>query len=149
MYREMIVANSPSWPLTLYYAGDCPLCAREINLLKQKADPAKLLFIDINNAQFDAKALGLSQQSMEDLLHARFADGQWVKGVDATYWSWCAAGLGRWVAILRWKAMRPLIEFGYRLFCLMRPHLAWLPHPDGAKRCDLANADNRKPRCKD
>ena len=90
----------PAWPLTLFYDGDCPLCAREIRHLRRHADPACLLFTDVADPAFEAPAPGMSSQQFRDLLHARFADGQWVKGLDATYWSWRAAGLGRWQHLL-------------------------------------------------
>ncbi|SDS83201.1 thiol-disulfide oxidoreductase DCC family protein [Pseudomonas oryzae] len=127
--------NNPSWPLTLYYDGACPLCAREIRLLRRHASAARLQLVDIAAADFDPAPLGLSLARLQERLHARFADGRWVSGLDATFWSWCAAGLGRWAAPLRWPPLRPLLELAYRLFCRLRPHLGWLPHPDGAARC--------------
>jgi len=123
------------WPLTLYYDGDCPLCAREIALLRRRAAPEHLQLVDISAATFDADALGLSHQAMQARLHAHFADGQWLTGLDATLWSWRAAGLGRWAAPLTWRPLRPVLELGYRLFCRLRPHLEWLPHPDASRRC--------------
>ena len=124
-----------AWPLTLYYDGDCPLCAREIGMLRRHATPQRLLLVDIAAADFDPMPLGVSLNAMQDRLHARWADGEWVLGLDASLWSWEAAGLGSWVAPLRWRPLRPLLEWGYRLFCRLRPHLARLPHPDGATRC--------------
>lgn len=124
-----------AWPLTLYYDGNCPLCAREIQLLRRRASLDRLQLIDISDAPFDATALGFTHQAMQNLLHARFADGQWVTGLDATLWSWRAAGLEKWAAPLTWKPLRPLLEWAYRLFCYLRPHLEWLPHPDAARRC--------------
>jgi predicted DCC family thiol-disulfide oxidoreductase YuxK len=93
------------------------------------------LFVDIRDDAFDATSLGFTLEDMESLLHARFSDGTWIKGLDATLWSWRAAGLGAWVAPLSWRFMRPLFNLGYRLFCRSRPYLAWLPHPDGSRRC--------------
>ena len=61
--------------------------------------------------------------------------GQWLTGLDATLWSWRAAGMATWVAPLAWRPLRPLLELGYRLFCRLRPHLDWLPHPDAGQRC--------------
>lgn len=127
------------WPLTLYFDGNCPLCAREIRVLRRYAAEGRLVFVDINKAEFDATALGFTVKQMQASLHACFADGQWVNGLDATLWSWRAAGLGIWATPLTWRALRPLLALGYRLFCRLRPHLAWLPHPDGPGRC----IDNR------
>lgn len=127
--------NKEQWPLTLYYDGDCPLCAREIKLLRRHATPQRLLLVDMSGVEFEAHTFGFTVEQMQDSLHARFADGRWVKGLDATLWSWRAAGLGRWAAPLTWPLLRPLFGVGYRLFCRLRPHLAWLPHPEGNRRC--------------
>jgi predicted DCC family thiol-disulfide oxidoreductase YuxK len=124
-----------AWPLTLYFDGDCPLCAREIQMLRRRASEERLQLVDISTAPFDAAELGFTHQTMQNLLHARFADGQWVTGLDATLWSWRAAGLEKWAAPLTWRPLRPLLELAYRLFCRLRPHLEWLPHPEGGRRC--------------
>ena len=136
----------PLWPLTLYYDGDCPLCAREIAWLRRRADSAKLQLADIRANDFDSKALGYSMAQLQNLLHARFADGQWVTGLDATYWSWTAAG-HIWLARpLAWRWLRPALDDLYRLFCRLRPGLTWLPHPDGAQRChgNVCNTDKKQ-----
>ena len=127
--------RKPAWPLTLYFDGECPLCAREINTLRGRAAAERLRFVDIREQGFEPESMGLTFARMESLLHARFADGSWVTGLDATLWSWRAAGLGFWAAPLSWRWARPLLNAAYRLFCRWRPHLAWLPHPDGAARC--------------
>ncbi|WP_339526500.1 thiol-disulfide oxidoreductase DCC family protein [Pseudomonas sp. EA_35y_Pfl2_R111] len=127
--------KQPCWPLTLYYDGDCPLCAREIQLLRQRADVQRLCLVDIGLDDFHLESVGHSRETLQNRLHARFADGQWVTGLDATLWSWRAAGLERWAVPLTWPAFRPLLELGYQLFCRLRPHLDWLPHPDASRRC--------------
>lgn len=128
--------NKQHWPLTLYFDGTCPLCAREIKILQRQSVESRLLFVDISSDAFDARTLGFTLEQMQSSLHARFADGRWLTGLDATLWSWRAAGLGFWATPLTWRAIRPLLAVGYRLFCRLRPHLAWLPHPDGRRRCD-------------
>ncbi|MGE6790547.1 Predicted thiol-disulfide oxidoreductase YuxK, DCC family [Pseudomonas guineae] len=138
--------KQPHWPLTLYYDGDCPLCAREIRLLRKRASTERLSLIDISQSDFQAEATGHSKETLQNRLHAHFADGQWVTGLDATLWSWRAAGLDRWAAPLTWPALRPLLEFGYRLFCRLRPHLTWLPHPDASQRCTNNQCNSKDPR---
>lgn len=140
------MSHYPHWPLTLYYDGDCPLCAREIRFLSRHADTQRLLLIDIGSADFQADKVGIDSATLANRLHARFADGQWVTGLDATLWSWRAAGLGRWATPLTWRPLRPVFELGYRLFCLLRPHLAWLPHPEAGKRCQRGQcSSDRRP----
>ena len=123
------------WPLTLYFDGACPLCAREVAFLRRRSTAAKLILIDIDGDDFDPIPLGLSIEQMSSCLHARFANDQWVTGLDATFWSWRAAGVGMWAAPLAWRPLRPLLSVLYRLFCRLRPSLAWLPHPEGRQRC--------------
>ncbi|RMU33537.1 Cell division inhibitor [Pseudomonas syringae pv. primulae] len=137
--RYQAVYKKAQWPLTLYFDGECPLCAREIKVLRARAAADRLLFVDISDDVFDASLLGLTLTQMESSLHARFDDGTWVTGLDATLWSWRAAGLGKWVAPLSWPILRPLFTVLYRLFCRFRPHLAWLPHPDGGRRCGTSS----------
>ena len=127
--------TQPKWPLTLYFDGDCPLCAREIKVLRGRATEERLRFVDISEQGFDPRSVGLTFDRMASLLHARFDDGTWVTGLDATLWSWRAAGLGFWAAPLAWRPARPVLNLAYRLFCRWRAHLAWLPHPDGGARC--------------
>ncbi|WEZ87514.1 DUF393 domain-containing protein [Pseudomonas sp. NyZ480] len=123
------------WPLTLYFDGACPLCAREIAFLRRRSTGGGLLLVDIGDADFDPGSLGVTVEQLKASLHGRFANGLWVTGLDATLWSWRAAGVGMYVAPLAWRPLRPLLAGCYRLFCRLRPHLAWLPHPDGALRC--------------
>jgi predicted DCC family thiol-disulfide oxidoreductase YuxK len=113
--------NKEHWPLTLYFDGNCPLCAREITILRRHAAESRLLFVDIDSPEFDAKALGFTFEQMQATLHACFADGRWVNGLDVTLCSWRAAGLGFWATPLTWRALRPLLALGYRLFCRLRP----------------------------
>jgi predicted DCC family thiol-disulfide oxidoreductase YuxK len=77
--------HTPLSPLTLYHDGDCPLCAREIQPLNRHANAQRLLLIDIGSEAFQADCVGID--TLINRLHARFADGQWVTGLDATLWS--------------------------------------------------------------
>lgn len=123
----------PALPITLYVDEACPLCAREIVWLRHHATDDRLILIDIS-----APAFSCWDRSVEQLrgkLHARSADGLWLTGIDATYWAWRAAGQDRWAAPLGWRPLRPLLLLGYWLFSLARPHLGWLPHPEGSLRC--------------
>lgn len=105
------------WPLTLDFDGACPLCAREVAFLRRRSTAAKLIDIDIDGDDFDPIPLGLSIEQLRSCLHAKFANDQWVTGMDATLWTWRAAGVGMWAAPLAW---RPLLAVLYRLFCRCR-----------------------------
>lgn len=124
---------STKLPLTLYVDGACPLCAREVIWLRRHATQERLRLVDISSPGFVSEERSLDQ--LRGKLHARSADGHWLTGLDATYWSWRAAGLGKWAAPLGWRPLRPLLLLAYWLFSLARPHLGWLPHPESSSRC--------------
>lgn len=112
-----------SWPLTLYYDGQCPLCLREIQMFSKRNQSARLHLADISST--DTQPLpGLTREQMLDCLHARFNDGYIVSGIDATYWSYSAVGLGWLVRPLTWRWARPFWQWGYRQFCRVRPLLS-------------------------
>ncbi|WP_462383634.1 thiol-disulfide oxidoreductase DCC family protein [Pseudomonas sp. Marseille-QA0892] len=129
------MSDQDMFPLTLYVDMDCPLCAREINWLAPKADPSRLRFVDVSAPDFDERSAGRSREALNERLHARTADGRWLTGIDATLWSWRAAGHGRWAAPLGWMPLRPLFHVAYSIFARLRPRFGWLPHPEGARRC--------------
>ncbi|MBW8453441.1 MAG: DUF393 domain-containing protein [Pseudomonas sp.] len=140
---------TPDLPLTLYADRSCPLCAREVRWLERQADPTRLRLVDISAAGFDPAGLGVDLPQLRRRLHARSASGIWLTGVDATYWSWRLAGHGRWAAPLGWRPLRPVLRLAYHAFSLLRPHLDWLPHPDGAQRCaERCAAPSSKPRAR-
>lgn len=135
----------PDLPLTLFVDRACPLCAREIRWLERTADPARLLLVDVSATDFSCAGLGKDLSQLRRRLHARSASGVWLTGVDATYWSWRLAGHGTWAAPLGWKPLRPLLRLAYTLFATLRPHLEWLPHPEGASRCGAQCGIRQKP----
>lgn len=83
----------PRWPLRLYYDGDCPLCAREIALLRRRSSEQRLVLIDISSPAFDPTSTPFETKQLQAVLHAQDAEGTWLKGLDATYASWLAADL--------------------------------------------------------
>lgn len=127
--------NSSDLPVTLFVDESCPLCAREARLLRRHAEHARLQLIDISATSFTPSPGGPSLTQLQNRLHAHTASGEWHTGIDATLHSWRAAGLGLWVAPLGLKPMRPLWRCLYSLFVWLKPHLAWIPHPEGKVRC--------------
>ncbi|WP_373185302.1 thiol-disulfide oxidoreductase DCC family protein [Halopseudomonas sp.] len=139
--------TTPDWPLTLFYDGECPLCLREIRMFQRRNDRGRLELIDIANSAADPLP-GLSRQDMLDCLHAHFRDGQLVTGIDATYWSYRAVGLGWVVAPLGWHWARPLWKWGYRQFCRLRPAIARIvpmPGSDAGVSCESDRCRPPKP----
>lgn len=104
-------ADSPEYCDTLYYDGQCPICSREIRSLAAQSDDG-LQFVDIHKA--DLTAVDREQYSRE--LHLQTADGLWVTGLEANVRAWQHTALAPLANVLLWRYVRPLAEFGYRLW---------------------------------
>lgn len=69
--------------LTTYYDGSCQLCSAEIHNLMLRNTDGAVAFVDASAADFDAAALGVTQDALMNALHVRTADGRWLVGVPA------------------------------------------------------------------
>jgi predicted DCC family thiol-disulfide oxidoreductase YuxK len=100
-------------PLTIYFDGSCRLCASEIANLAERAVLGQLVLIDCSPPDFDAHGLPASREQMMNVIHARDASGQWIKGVDVFIAAYRAADLG-WVArFLAHAGLRPHADRAY------------------------------------
>lgn len=93
---------------TLYYDGQCPLCSREIAMLRKASDD-RLDFCDIHEADTGIEGLP-SREELLQVLHIRRADGSLVTALDANVAAWQHTRYGvlwRW---LRWPLIRSLVE---------------------------------------
>lgn len=123
---------SPS--LTLFFDGDCPLCAREIELLRRLDHRRAIEFLDIAAPGFDAAAHGLTQDALMAELTGRLPDGRIVTGMETIRQMYAAVGLGPLVAWTRWPGLRPVADAGYQLFARNRLRLTGRCTPE---RCEL------------
>lgn len=86
-----------SHSLEVYYDGSCPLCRAEIDAIRAvETSAGELAFTDCAAAGFDAAPLAMHGIGKADLmreLHARDADGNWHRGVDAFAQMYYRAGL--------------------------------------------------------
>lgn len=141
-----MLITQPVWPLTLFYDGECPLCLREMRMFERRNGQARLEMVNIAAPTVEPLP-GLSRAAMLDCLHARFQDGQIVTGIDATYWSYRAVGLGWLVKPLCWRWARPFWHRAYQLFCRLRPAIARIipmPSSNVDAACDSARCRPRK-----
>lgn len=108
----------------MLYDGQCPLCSREVALLRKRNARGLIAFEDISLPEFDAGQYGLTMAQVVGAMHAIRPDGSIVRGVDvfaevydAVGWKWLARSI-------RSPATRPLAKLGYRIFATVRPWLS-------------------------
>ncbi|MBT7625922.1 MAG: DUF393 domain-containing protein, partial [Proteobacteria bacterium] len=67
--------------LILFFDGKCPLCTKEIALLKRYDKNAKIQFEDINSKSFETRFPFINLQEARDVLHGQLLDGTIIRGM--------------------------------------------------------------------
>ena len=108
----------------VFYDGDCPLCMREIRMLMGlDARRGRIRFTNIASPEFDPAPLGVDWDSFMRRIHARLADGSWIRGVEVFRRLYAAVGFGPLVWLSRAPGLSALLDFGYEKFAANR--LKW------------------------
>jgi len=113
----------------MLYDGACPICTREVEMLRRKDKHDRIDFQDIQSAEFDPAAYGLTAQLVRDKLHGILPDGSVVTGMEVIRRAYRAIGLGWLWAPTGWPVLRWVFDGLYAVWAKMRP---WFSKP----RCD-------------
>lgn len=111
---------------TLYYDGECPLCAGEIAQLRSARGDA-LRLVDIHALEDPDPELPAADTLLRTL-HLRRADGRWLRGADANVAAWEGTRQGRWLRALRWPLLRYPVDAVYALWAHWRYRRRYGPH---------------------
>ncbi len=115
----------------VFYDGACPLCMREIRMLRRKDRDAKIQFTDIAAEGFDPAAVGTTMSELMAKIKGRLPDGSWIEGVEVFRQLYTAIGWGRAVAITRVPGISGALSLGYRWFAKNRLRLTGRCEPEG------------------
>ena len=110
--------------LIVYHDGACPLCAREIALMRRLDRAGRIHFID---AADPAEPCPLDRAALLARFHA-VEDGVMLSGAAAFAAMWRAIPVLRPLGLAaRWPLVERALEAAYRFFLRYRPRLqAWL-----------------------
>jgi predicted DCC family thiol-disulfide oxidoreductase YuxK len=115
---------SASASFEVFYDGACPLCMREIAMLRRLDRRGRIRFSDIAADGFDAQArTGVDYAELMARIHGRLADGTLVTGVEVFRRLYAAVGFGPLVALTRLPGVAQLLELGYVWFAKNRLRL--------------------------
>jgi predicted DCC family thiol-disulfide oxidoreductase YuxK len=114
---------APSWDLRLLYDGDCPLCSREVAMLRRLDRRSRIQFDDIAAPDFDPARYGLGAHQVLARIHAVLPDGRVIEGMEVFRRAYAAVGLGWLLAPSRWPVVGRLFDAAYRSFA--RNRLRW------------------------
>ncbi len=130
----------------VFYDGQCPLCKREIDMVRGKDQHQRLRLTDIADPEFDP-SLAASGKTLDELMrqiHGRLPDGELVTGPDVFRQIYGRLGYARLVSLSRWPVIRQLIDAGYWMFAKLRyRHALHRMRKTGTDchRCGIPNED--------
>ena len=117
------------YPLTVFFDGACPICAREIALMKRlDRRRQQLEFCDFSRPNYDAASIGFASSELSRVIHARWADGSVITGVEVFRAMWEAVGLGFLARLSRLSLVEPLVLKAYAWFARNRLRLTGRSH---------------------
>jgi predicted DCC family thiol-disulfide oxidoreductase YuxK len=111
------------YPLTVYFDGECPICRREIDMMKKLNRRGHLRFIDFSAPSYRSAEHELNPCDLEKVIHARWSDGTVLTGVDVFREMWEAVGFGVLARLSRWPIINTLLGKAYAWFARNRLRL--------------------------
>ena len=112
-----------AFDIEVYYDGACPMCAREIAMLRRLDRQGRIRFVDIAAPGFDATALGTTQGALMARIHGRLPDGTLIDGVEVFRRLYAAVGFGPAVALTRLPGVSQALDVAYDWFAKRRLRL--------------------------
>jgi len=119
--------------LTVFYDGTCPLCAKEMNALKQRDTKQQIKTVDIYSGAF-ADYPQIDPEQANTILHALNEKDELLLGLDVTHRAWQLVGRGWLYAPLRWRIIKPVADWLYLKFASNRYRVSYLL--TGRSRCN-------------
>ena len=101
-----------AYPVTVYYDASCGLCRAEIEAMKSRDVRDRLRLVDCSAADF-VPPQGVSREILMSRIHARGADGAWLRGIDVFAAIYEAGGFPRMARLYRARMLRPLFDTIY------------------------------------
>lgn len=132
--KPMEATGTKSAQIEVFYDGACPLCTREMNVLRRRDRQGRIAFTDLTAPDFDLPGVGVPMEDLMDRIHAREPDGTVLEGVEVFRRLYTLVGFGWLVAPTRLPGVSHLLDLGYRIFARNRLRLTGRCH-DGA--CEL------------
>jgi predicted DCC family thiol-disulfide oxidoreductase YuxK len=121
----------------VFFDGECPLCRREIDVLRFLDFRRRVRFTDIAAPDFDSAAVGKSYAELMEVIHGSFPDGTLVTGVETFRQLYAALGFGPLVALSRLPGIRHALDLAYHLFAKNRLRLTGRCIKDPQGNCSV------------
>ncbi|HYB10463.1 MAG TPA: DUF393 domain-containing protein [Alphaproteobacteria bacterium] len=110
--------------IQVYFDGDCPICAREMDRCRAMEGAAAIDFVDVNKDMSALRSDGISYDEALARLFVRDESGRLHKGILAYAVLFRALRRYRWLArIVTSPGVRPTLDFLYVALARRRPRV--------------------------
>jgi predicted DCC family thiol-disulfide oxidoreductase YuxK len=118
--------------LILLYDGACPLCRREVEILRRRdGGRGAIRFVDIDDPLYEPAAFqGISYREAMGRVHGITADARVLRDLAVFQEAYRLVGLGWIYAPIDWPVIAPLAQVVYRLWARLRLRLTGRPDLD-------------------
>eukprot|EP01025_Chloroclados_australasicus_P050982 TRINITY_DN59291_c0_g1_i1.p1 TRINITY_DN59291_c0_g1~~TRINITY_DN59291_c0_g1_i1.p1 ORF type:complete len:191 (-),score=13.88 TRINITY_DN59291_c0_g1_i1:138-710(-) len=127
--RSVGTQNQQQWEIRMLYDGDCPLCMREVNFLKDRdSGKDKIDFVDISSDDYSPiDNQGISYEQAMGRIHAILPDGKVITDIEVFRRLYEAVGLGWVYAITKNKNIENLANVVYDFWAKYRTQITGRP----------------------
>ncbi|OMO77525.1 putative thiol-disulfide oxidoreductase DCC protein [Corchorus capsularis] len=121
-----------NWKIKMLYDGDCPLCMREVNMLRERNKQyGTIKFVDISSEDYSPQDnQGLDYTTVMGRIHAILSDGTVVTDVEAFRKLYEHVGLGWVYAITKYEPVATIADSIYGVWAKYRLQITGknMPH---------------------
>ncbi|KAI0497076.1 uncharacterized protein At5g50100, chloroplastic [Dendrobium catenatum] len=120
---------SNTWKIKMLYDGECPLCMREVNMLRERNQAyGTIKFVDISSDDYlPEENQGLDYKTVMGKIHAIQSDGTIHTNVEAFRRLYEEVGLGWVYAITKYKPILTITNGIYGIWAAYRLQLTGRP----------------------
>lgn len=117
------------WKIKMLYDGDCPLCMREVDMLRERNKQyGTIKFVDIGSAEYlPEENQGLDYKTVMGRIHAILSDGTVVTDVEAFRRLYEQVGLGWIYAITKYEPIATIADAVYKVWAKYRLQVTGRP----------------------
>jgi len=116
--------TASGWQIKLLHDGLCPVCSREVRMMRRLDRHGRVAFEDIADPAFDPTRYGLTMPQVIGAMHAVLPDGRIITGMEVFRRAYRCLGFGWLVAPTGWPVLRRIFDALYRAFARVRPRLS-------------------------
>ncbi|KAI3464048.1 hypothetical protein Pfo_020711 [Paulownia fortunei] len=127
--KETQEQSPENWKIKMLYDGECPLCMREVNMLRERNERYRTIkFVDISSDEYNPEDnQGLHYKTVMGRIHAILSDGTIVTDVEAFRRLYEVVGLGWVYAITKYEPIASIADAIYGVWAKYRLQITGRP----------------------